>query len=349
MKANKITKNEFIVLQAFLTHTFFVTKGYSRIFELTHIDSVYSSLLGIILGILFIYIFHKLSNNIGHNLSSFLKQHKIIKILYLPIIYLFYLICLLYPITSLSSLVNSYYLTNTNIYLIIVPFILLSFFLATKGFQNISKISELTYPFIIIITIIGLILLIPELNFKLYTPILTSKPNNIILSSLTFALFSSIPSFFLIDENYPFRNRLEGYLIGTIGITLLIFTITGILGKYFMSIYSFPEYMVLKRINLLSFIENVENIFYIPAYFYVFIMCSLSLFKINKFQKNKKYNILSIISIIFTVLITGIIFNKNYNLIFLASKYIIIILGIFFLLLGPILCIISGKKKTRSI
>ena len=28
-------------------------------------------------------------------------------------------------------------------------------------------------------------------------------------------------------------------------------------------------------------IENVENIFYIPAYFYVFIICSLSIFKIN--------------------------------------------------------------------
>ena len=77
---------------------------------------------------------------------------------------------------------------------------------------------------------------------------------------MIFGVMSASPNILLKDENIPLKNHLIFYLITTIINTTIAFLTLAILTPDVAKIYSYPEYMVLKRIRIFEFIENIENL-----------------------------------------------------------------------------------------
>ena len=117
---------------------------------------------------------------------------------------------------------------------------------------------------------------------------------------------------------------------------IIFFTIIA-LGEPLLKIYSFPEYTVLRQIEILNFIENIENISAFIWYFDLFIMLS-TLTNNLKNSLPKKYNLIYFYTLIFIVLIiSSYIIDKNYiyilNIVYIYPITLIIFFIIFLILL----------------
>ena len=342
----KPNKLEIIFLELFLTNSLFLGQGYARMFEITGKDSWISIIFGLIIGIFIIYIFHKMSIKTNHNIIKYIYNNTWLKIIYYPILFLYYLFLFFYPLLLIEALVNSYYLTNTNAYLIIIPFALLSFYMAHKKENIINKYVSFISPIIIVFFLITIIFMSTTLNINYFLPILTTSKASIVYSSLIFAIYSTSPFFLIIDKQVSFKTKILGYIISSIIVLINTVLVTGSLGNYYLKLYSFPEYMAIKKINLFSFLQNLENILYLPSYFYIVTLSSLALTKIESLYQKKNNN--NLIIVIISILLISLLFSKNYELYIYLSKIITYLLGSFILLLGPILYLFINKK-TRSI
>lgn len=341
MTPQKITNNQLFVLQFYLSQGLFVGEAFGKLYHYTNKDTWISIIIGTLLGIILIYIQNQISKKCNYNLNKALNKN-FSKYLFYPIIYCFYFLMIFLPTLIINILINSYYLQNTSYYFIVIPFILLALFLSLKGIKTIGKVAELFFP----LTLINVILLstgfIPYVKITNLLPILTSSFANIMISALFFAVLTTLPNFLLIDADNQEKLKLKNYLISCLTVFIINFTNTTVLGKYFLQIYSFPEYMVLKRITLLSFIENFENIAFIPWFFNSFLLISLAMNKLYHLTKTK-YNILFYLTIIIILYLLFKVFIPDYSNIILIYKNAPIIIGILAIILGPILYLCIKK------
>jgi spore germination protein KB len=339
MTQDKITKFEFFVIEFYIIQGFFVGEAFSKLYYYTNKDTWISIILGTLLGIIILYINDKLNKKVNNDINKNLKNN-IIKYLYYPIIYLYYLLVIILPLLLTNVLINSYYLQNTSHYLIILPFIFLTIFLALKGIKTIAKVGEIFLP--VSVTALASLFLgfIPYMKICNLLPLLTVPSSNILISTLFYAVFTTLPMFLLIDTKLNFYDTIKNYLIISLIIFIINFTVTAVLGKFFLKIYSFPEYMSLKRIKLLSFIENIENIGYIPWFGNVLIMVSLGINRLYHFLNNK---ILFGSTILLIIIILCLYLIPNYSYIISLYKNAPYIMTIFLLLLEPLLYIFTKK------
>jgi hypothetical protein len=339
MTQDKITKFEYFVIEFYIIQGFFVGEAFSKLYHYTNKDTWISIIFGTLLGIVFLYINDKLNKKVKNDLNNNLKNN-IIKYIYYPIIYLYYLLVIILPLLLSNVLISSYYLQNTSHYLIIIPFIFLTIYLGLKGIKTIAKVGELLFPISIFFIIFLFLGFIPYIKLTNLLPILTVSTTNLLISTLFYAVFTTLPMFLLIDTNLNFHDTIKNYLIISLIIFIINFTVSAVLGKFFLKIYSFPEYMSLKRIKLLSFIENIENIGYIPWFANVLIMVSLAINRLYHFLNNK---IKFALTITLIVIILCVYLIPNYGNILNLYKYAPYIMTIFLILLEPFLYILTKK------
>ena len=120
---------------------------------------------------------------------------------------------------------------------------------------------------------------------------------------------------------------------------IICFAVVSILGRHLIKIYSYPEYMVLKKIKISSFIENVENFVSLIWLFDLYYGLTLSFKKIRGILK-KDYK--TIILVLLITLINSFIINNNYEYMLFIYKYIYIII---YLLVVSIV-IFANKKRS---
>ena len=94
MKANKLTNIQFIILEFFLTRSLFAGIGYSRMYQSSNKDTWLCMILGTLIGVFIIYIFHLNSKKIKNNLNN----KKFINWLYKTATFLLYLLFIFTPI-----------------------------------------------------------------------------------------------------------------------------------------------------------------------------------------------------------------------------------------------------------
>lgn len=96
------------------------------------------------------------------------------------------------------------------------------------------------------------------------------------------------------------------------------------------ALYRYPEYIVLKRISALNFIDNVENILFIIWIIIGFTSSSMSSLNIKRLYGNKVFYI----SIISLYLLISFWLIDSYKVIeFLAKHYLAILASIMIVLL----------------
>ena len=251
------TKRQKIFISYFIIKASLFGIGYSRLFDLAANDTWISVILGTLLGLGIILIINKATmNKKGLSLKEYLKETLLLKLLIILLCSYF----ILEQITTLTNFMTSFYLLNTPAWVIGLCLIITALYIANKGLLTILKTSEMLFYLSIGVTVFALGILLTYVDLKHIMPIMIIKPKNLLSSSIIYALYTTIPLINLLSLKNDSSNTIKIYLITSLSILLLIFVILGIFGPELTKVLRFPEYIVLKRIKLLSFVEKIESL-----------------------------------------------------------------------------------------
>lgn len=362
MNKDKINSFEFASIIPLIVSNSVLGSGFLYLFNYSRKSSIISIILGLILSIFPIVLIFKL-HNIYPNMTLTEKLKAILpKWLYYIINSIFIIMSLL-----LSSLIffrltvffHSQFTGTFSKFAIASVLILSSYYLTSKNIEVITRYSS-TIIFICIFSFLfDSISLIPEININNIVPIIDYK--NTLLSSLVFAFLFSGPSFLfliipkgnIIDKHKLKKYITVSYILSGISLLLINAITLGVLGIDLIKIYTYPVYIVLKKIHIISFINSIENLTVLMWFFILMFTSSLSLFfsKTCLFQmvniKNK--NIKTIINVILNSFIAflPLILFKNKS--FFDKPISAIIPLIIYLIVYILIIIILILNKAKTI
>lgn len=287
-----MNEKQYNYLSFFLTRVLFLGGGFSLLFNKSSNNALLCSFMGMLLGYFLLYIFYKKGIN---------KYNK----------YLIAVIILFINLIGCGVLTSSYLLPNTPILLIILLFIGICIY-GSKDITIIARVSFILFFISIGIILLACLGLLSELDFNF-----SISNNNIISGILLFATLSLLPNLLIIDysNNYKFYKISKGYIIGCISNINVVMFINFIFGYKLASIVRFPEYFILKQVNLFSFISNIENILVME---WIVTIILSGMVCINTIRNNNifKYLIVILITIVLCIL------TSNYNVLFYIKNYI---------------------------
>ena len=329
----KSDEKNYLSLTHFFSKALFLGIGVSKVLVDAKESAIISILLGTFIGSLILLFLSKLSFN---------KTNKFRKIVMIILLY-FMLIIGLVEFTTLTS---SIYLIDLKKYFIMFPTLLLLIYMNTKDIGVHMKVSNILFIISLFIFIIAFLALVPKVDYLNLLPLFNTSFKNILFTSLEFSLFSVVPNILYgyLDYNNS-KKLIKNYLISNLFLALVIVVTQGILSVELVKMFKYPEYIVLKKISLLDFVNNVENIISFLWIFTIFMylsMCSKEIYDISYELFNKKY-----IYPIF--LLISMYFISNYcldNVIFLLFLYnnlwlILLVILVIYILVN----IVSLKKK----
>ena len=302
-------------------------------------DAFICIIIGFIISIFFskiiLYIFNK---NI--NITYAQKNKKVFPQIYNFII-LIIMICSIatYILLTyrLSSFLSTQYLIDTPDFIILIMVLLITYYISSKGIETLSRVSTITFYISIIIFIFDFISLFNQINYNNFLPLFTSSTKDILVTSLLFSLYFTIPLINLnaikksqITDIYNFNKYLYSMMILSFVIILLnMFTTIGVLGVNVCNLFDYPIYTTLKSIKLFSFLDSMENVSIMLWVLFIINASSMNYLFITNTINKKKYNF---IILLLCFIIPKIIFKngyvQTYNYILLPTVVLIIILFI---------------------
>ncbi len=329
----------------FLGRAMFLGVGFSYIFKYSGKDAYISIILGYLIGNVFIFIYDKISKNVDYNLNNFFSKQNIITYFYKAIFFLLYFYLIIYISIIFTNFVKVYYLFETPIWVTLILLLATAYYATLKNENTILRLSMILIPISLFITILSIIFLTPFLDLTDFLPIYTHDTINIFKGAFIFAIFSSVPNILLLEYKVNLKTKLYSYSLVFLVILIINLYITGVLGNFLITAYSYPEYMVLRKIKILDFIENVENFASIIWYFDAFILLTLSLSKLRNLFISKKKDIYLPILLLISVIVSFILFSRHFSFIATFFATGITILGIFLIITGPLLYIFTKKRE----
>ncbi len=167
----------------------------------------------------------------------------------------------------LTSFLSSQYLIETKKEFILIPTLLITYYIANKGLETTTRLSQLSLFICLAIFIFDASGLLTHINTENLYPIISTSKENILKSAIMFSIFSSVPFTFINITN---KNNLSDktkfnkhyhimHIISFIVITLAITITIGVYGIHITNLFDYPLYTVLKKISLFNFIDSIEN------------------------------------------------------------------------------------------
>lgn len=335
-----ITNKQKFSLIYFVLNSFFLSSGYSLIFKVAGKDAWLSMIIGSMIGVLIILIFNTLSFN---KKRKYILNSKI-NVINKSIMIIFFTFVLFMNLLIARVFATSFFLTKTPGIIITIPFALLAFKNAKKGINSISKIAEILVHVSIVLTILAILAVYKDGSFASFYPLLTTGKSKIILASIYYAIFTTIPQLLLFDIKIDLKKHVQFYIIASIINFLIgIFTIFT-LGPYLIKVFRFPEYMVLKQLKLFNFIEKIENLIGLIWFFDLFISSSISIYSIDKLTKSNTINVLILSAVILLIEFV----TANYEYVTMIYKNLHIMLSVIGILFFLVIFKLARKNKKSS-
>lgn len=291
------------ILSYFNMRALFMGIGISKLLTLSQEYTIISLFIGTILGSIFLY-FYKSSNN-----KSIINV--IVSSIYIML-----------SLMILINMISSHYLSSTPKILVGIPLLLLMLYMGSKSKKVLYRLSNILIVLNILIFILAVISLVPYFNINSFNYTNTGI-GKILLGSLYYMLLSISPTLVIKDNNVKI---VKTYIISSITLGIWLLLTYGILGSDLIGILRYPEYVILKNVNIGGTIENIENIVSFMWMIDVIILMFSSIISIKDNLKNSNYVYL-IISIVF-IIVTVI--NMDYYILDYIYKYVIILISILF-------------------
>lgn len=332
----KNRERNFLSLMQFFAKSLFMGIGISNILEKAKESTIFVIILGTLFGCFLLTIINQFNYK---NIKGIRKWCMFIIIFILLII----------GLEELINLISSIYLIDTNKFFIALPLLLVLLYLNTKDISVNYKISSILVIVCNSVYFVAVLGLIPEIKGLNFLPLFNVPFNKTLLVSLEFAMYSVTPCILFggLKNNIENLNQkmIKEYIGSNLVLTSIFLLTEGVLGIELVNLFKYPEYVILKKINLLDFINNVENILSFCWLFMIFMylsICSKQLYDISNETFNKKW-IYPIFLIISTYFISSNLFDNVNFLIFIYDNLWLICIGI--ILLYTLINIKSLKEK----
>lgn len=360
---NKISSLQFSILIIYPILSLFSGIGLYSLFKSSSINSYISVAISFVLGffilLMFLYIF-------DYNKTMTLPQKNIDlfgSVLGNIINYIINLLLILAGIIvvySISNFIVSQFLAETPIYIILLLMGVVSIYSASKGIEVLSRVGLIFFIIVIVLTFISTFGLISHFDISNLKPILENGISSTIPGAVSLTLTNIIPIVIALiipksdiaDDKNVNKYLIVAYSIGMLFIFLATILTTAALGAYLIKIYPHPEYMVLKKITLLGFIDKIENIVYVKWLLNNFISLCLVVYYIARSitTKDKQIAVPAIVVIIIIVL-SQILFSNNTQFkwfVYNVYPYCNLILLIIFVIISINIFIRNIIKKRLS-
>lgn len=247
-------------------------------------------------------------------------------------------------LVAFAVLGSNFYLINTPPLLIIVPLFILILYGVKKGLATTLRLSDILIFISIIIGILAILSIQKNIDFNNYLPIEMLDKCDSLKCILSSAFYSVSPIIleltFLKKDEVNKKAIILGYLIGSLTIFIMILCILGIFGGNFALLFRYPEYILLKKVNLFNQFEHLETFLSILWFNDLLITSLLAGLLINKVFKGKWLYIVSILHLCFVYFF----FISNYQHILLLYHCTFYVLGIL-TILGIIGTFLKRKQK----
>ena len=325
---------------------FIIKSGFS---EMTFTTIVYnikqdiwiSIILGMVLGLIPLLIYEKIKEKKLLTYTSTITN---------IIILLGLLIIQISEFWILTNFTNSLFLPKTSPWIISLALIIPIGYASIKDIHVIGKVSLIIFFISFLFNIIIFVGLIGNIDLNDIKPILENKPKDIFYSSFLLIGYNISKLFFLTIitkneiTNYSKQANIITYLLTFVNIISTVLLTTCVFGINLTTLYEYPAFQILKRVNILGAIDRMENILSLESIFSNFIQIILIIYYEQKIiektfktkQKTNKYIIIFIclLTIIvtntfFQAYETGEYFFKNYLIYIFYLICIIIPLFIF--------------------
>ena len=130
------------------------------------------------------------------------------------------------------------------------------------------------------------------------------------------------------------KNTTLFFIISLVNLLLLFIYIIGVFGIDLASLFSYPEYSLMKKINYFDFIQHIENISTFEWLFSIFISTVMSLNFIIEYLKHINKERLKYIVIPISFILSLVLFSNTTIASIITKKYYL------FIYYNPILLII---------
>lgn len=339
----------------------FMGFGIFSITKASGLDSYISVIISTIVGIPLILLF----NYISSYEKDLPLRDKIIKLYGKKIGFIFnVLLVILFLIMGVSIMFNlnnfivSQFLPETPLYIVGIAFSMIIIYINIKGMETMSRVALIIIFINICLFLVACFSLLPKVSLDNFKPFLENGFSRTFNGVPYILSFNIIPIFLLLiipKNNILKNNNLNKYLMGSYFLSMLIifvftFITLGILGIYLVSIYQYPEYIVLKQINLFNFVDRIENIITAQWIFGLFFTISFIIhFISNSIKYNNKSKSLVVLITSLILFLSIISFKNNTffnNYIYQIVPFIALFLMIIIIIIGITIFIKNRFKLT---
>ena len=224
----------------YLSRAFFSSIGMSLIFTNCLTSFWISEILGIIISVIILYFIRP-------------NNTKILKII----------VGFLMSLISMIILVNmghTLYLNETPIFVLSLLPVIAVYILSKCEKKAFNKIGAIFFVCSIVLFALKILGLSPHFMVDNLKPYGLVGIKEIILGTLIFVSISITPIIYL-DESNNRHELIKNYLISAFTTLVVSILAMGVLGLKEVILYRNPEYIVLKKISILDFVNNVDNFF----------------------------------------------------------------------------------------
>ena len=321
----KISYLEIASIVIIQTVTTFFGISVSILKEGAGINSWLSALISYIIGfiplLMIIYIsnyrqdlkLHDKINNLFGNKIGFCIN------LILSLILISLAITLLY---NINNFILSQFLYRTPFLISCSLFMILIIYSVNKGINVITKSAMLLLIINIALYTINIGSLIQHVDLTNFLPLLKENTKNILPASIKIASINYLPLLTLlvipkervtVPKKYN-KTLIIAYIIGAIISFGLVITTFGVLGIDLVNTFEYSEYIVLRKVKLLGFLERIENIISLQWIIGSYVYLTIIMYTISKsipLKSIKAHKWINLIIGIILVALTIYIFKDN--------------------------------------
>lgn len=316
------------------------------VYSVAEADAYISCILGTMIGVIFLGMFLYLrAKNPEKNIILLHKKlyGKVIGSIINSIINGIVLLFLGIVLYHITSFLLSQYLPETQSLYISLLIILAILYTVTKGIVVMSKANQIFMFIKLALFVISAISLLQYHEIDNLYPFLENGLKNPMIGAILYALFTVSPIFLLtiidkekVQEQKGFSKTLiKTYLLSNVVVILIFFITTLVFGIEFISIYHYPEYMVLKKIKIFSSIGRIENILALQFLIDAFVFLSLGVYfcvhSTKAYFKKLDNNLITGIVCIILLILSNFVFKESQQMQQFINQYFLYILGFGFL------------------
>ena len=356
----KVTSSEYAYLSSFLIRSLFFGPAIFSILHFALQDGWISIIISFILSFIPLIIYYKLLNhNPDDNIVILNNKLGIIGKIINVILTAFVIFHASMILWNLTNFIYSQFLFQTPLIIIAIIFSIGIFYVSIKNLTTIARTGTVFFIISTILYFIAALSLIREFDLNGLKPIFNSGLLPILKGSFSSLGLNIFPLFIIliIPKNNIKNNKkilssfFKVYIFRYICMLSVLVICVAILGIELTNLYQYPEYHILKTINIANFFQRVESILSIQWIFDAVMAIVLCLYYVKEsitktFNFKNKFNLINIISIFTILIISQYIFTSNTSAeVFYKNIYPFLTLTFFLII--PLMILIAVKiKKT---